>query len=85
MTKKVKAKKNGSPALSLSEKRFATNLSVVREQRKLTQKALAAKADLTVSYVSMLENGRRSPPLDTLDAIAKALGTTAVKLIGEGA
>lgn len=81
MTKpKAKTKTNGQ---SPSEKRFVTNLSATRTRKKLTQKALAEAADLTVSYVSMLENGKRSPPLSTLDTIAKALGTTAAKLIGE--
>jgi transcriptional regulator with XRE-family HTH domain len=28
-----------------------------------------------VSYVSMLERGKREPPLDTLEQLAKALGT----------
>lgn len=50
---------------------------VVREARSsagLTQEALAARAGLHRTYVSLLERGRRSPTIATLDAVARALG-----------
>lgn len=53
--------------------RFATNLRSLRETRRLTQQELAARAKISVSYVSMLERGQRSPPLDTLEHVARAL------------
>ena len=61
--------------------RFATNLKVERLRRKLSQEALAAKAGLSVSYISMLERGQRTPPLDTLESIAKALAVNASTLL----
>jgi ribosome-binding protein aMBF1 (putative translation factor) len=61
--------------------RFATNLKVERLRRKLSQEALAAKAGLSVSYISMLERGQRTPPLDTLESIAKALSVNASTLL----
>ena len=60
---------------------FATNLRTERLRRKLSQEALAGKAHLSVSYVSMLERGQRTPPLDTLEALAKALSVPPVSLL----
>lgn len=57
------------------------NLQAERAKKKLSQETLAAKAGLSVSYISMLERGQRSPPLDTLEALAKALGVRPVALL----
>ncbi len=57
------------------------NLRLVRLQRKLSQETLARKAGISVSYVSMLERAQRSPPLDTLEALAKALGVPPLSLL----
>lgn len=60
---------------------FAVNLKKHRTKLHLSQEALAAKAGICVSYVSMLERGQRSPPLDTLEKLAGALETTPVQLL----
>jgi transcriptional regulator with XRE-family HTH domain len=36
---------------------------------------------ISVSYVSMLERGQRSPPLETIEALAEALGVRPVALL----
>lgn len=59
------------------------NIQLVRRQQKLSQQALAKKARISVSYVSMLERGMRVPPLDTLEVIAKALGVAPIYLCQE--
>ncbi len=64
----------------LAEK-FAVNLKVERRRKKLSQEALAHKAGLSVSYISMLERGQRTPPLDTLESLAKALSISATSLL----
>jgi transcriptional regulator with XRE-family HTH domain len=61
--------------------KFALNLKSERLRRKLSQEALAAKAGLSVSYISMLERGQRAPPLDTLESLAKALSVAPVSLL----
>jgi transcriptional regulator with XRE-family HTH domain len=61
--------------------RFANNLKSERLRRKLSQEALASRAGLSVSYISMLERGQRTPPLDTLESIAKALSVTASEML----
>ena len=58
----------------------AKNIQLVRSQQKLSQQALAKKARISVSYVSMLERGIRVPPLDTLEILAKALGVAPLYL-----
>jgi len=59
----------------------AKNLRSLRARRKLSQERLATKARLSVSYISMLERGQRSPPLDTLEALAKALNVSPLDLL----
>ena len=61
----------------------ARNIRLVRRQENLSQEALAKKARISVSYVSMLERGARVPPLDTLEVIAKALGVAPLYLCQE--
>ena len=63
------------------ERLVGPNLRAARLQRKLSQETLAQKAGLSVSYVSMLERGQRTPPLDTLESLAKALGVPPVELL----
>jgi len=62
--------------------RFAANVRRLRGKKKLSQKALADKVGISVSYVSMLERGQRSPPLETIERMAKALGVTPAALLG---
>jgi transcriptional regulator with XRE-family HTH domain len=61
----------------------AENLRTVRKDQKLSQEVLAKKARVSVSYVSMLERGERTPPLDTLEALARALGVSPLYLLQE--
>ncbi len=61
--------------------RFAVNLRNERLRRKLSQEALAMKAGLSVSYISMLERGQRTPPLDTLESLARALAVAPTTLL----
>ncbi len=62
--------------------RFAGNVRRLRGKKRLSQKALADKVGISVSYVSMLERGQRSPPLETIEKMAKALGVTPAALLG---
>lgn len=61
----------------------AKNIQLVRRQQKLSQQALAKKARVSVSYISMLERGIRVPPLNTLEVLAKALGVAPLYLCQE--
>jgi transcriptional regulator with XRE-family HTH domain len=57
------------------------NLKAARIRTKLSQEQLAAKAELSVSYISMLERGERTPPLETLETLARALAISPVALL----
>ena len=63
--------------------RIAGNVRRLRAKKKLSQKALADKVGISVSYVSMLERGQRSPPLETIEKMAKALGVPPANLLGK--
>ena len=63
----------------------AQNLLAARNRRNLSQQAVAKKAGVSVSYVSMLERGMRTPPLETLEVLAKGLGMSPLDLFRDGA
>jgi transcriptional regulator with XRE-family HTH domain len=59
---------------------------VVRRHRlvqELSQEALAEKADVHSTYISLLANGHRAPGVDVAERIAKALGMRLSVLIAE--
>ncbi|HWA54406.1 MAG TPA: helix-turn-helix transcriptional regulator [Solirubrobacterales bacterium] len=47
----------------------------LREERGMTQEALAQEAGITVGHMSMIERGHSNPTWATVKSIAKALGT----------
>ncbi len=53
----------------------------LRGKRALTQVQLAAALGVTVATIANWENGRRQPPLHTLDRLAKELGVKPSRLI----
>ena len=62
---------------------LARNLRDLRNARGLSQEALAHEAGIARQYVSDLERSRYAASVDTLEAIAKALGVRAPDLIDE--
>ncbi|MEO5338761.1 MAG: helix-turn-helix transcriptional regulator [Magnetospirillum sp. WYHS-4] len=52
-----------------------------RQHRGLTQAVLAKKAGITPLYLSQIETGRRTGSLETLRALAKALGLDVTLLL----
>jgi len=71
--------------------RYSSKLSlafaeVVKRRRiaaKLSMETLAAKAGLHQTYIGLIERGLRNPSLDTVEAIARVLGTSASSMIKE--
>jgi transcriptional regulator with XRE-family HTH domain len=62
---------------------FAKVLQRHREAMKLSRQGLAERAGLHQTAVGLIERGLRTPNLDTLNALAKALQTDAWRLIRE--
>lgn len=60
---------------------FARNLRQMRQTKKLSQGALADRVGVTTSYVSMLERGLRSPPLETVERVARGLRVHPLSLL----
>lgn len=56
----------------------------LREERKHSVRGLAAKAGMNSGALSRIENGKRSPELDSLKALAVALDVTVTELITMG-
>ena len=62
---------------------FAIVLKQHRTAKRLTHEALAEKADLHPTYISMLERCVRTPRLEVAHALAKALDVPLSHLIRE--
>lgn len=50
------------------------SIRLCRKYSELTQTELAKKADISVSYLSLLEKGKRDPNISTLNKLADAIG-----------
>lgn len=53
--------------------RFGDNLLRIRQARKLSQEALADRADIHRTQISLFETGQRQPMLETVTKLAGAL------------
>ena len=62
---------------------FAVVVQKHREAKGLSRAGLAAEAGLHQTYIGLLERRKRSPNLDTAQAIARALGVELSALIAE--
>jgi tetratricopeptide (TPR) repeat protein len=65
----------------VSQQDFAERLRTLRSARGLTQRDLAGDA-LSISYVSLLESGRRQPTPATVKLLAQALSCDVADLVG---
>lgn len=60
-----------------------SNIRKIRLLCGLTQEALAFDSQIASSFLSQIENGKRSPTVDTLAALAAALGVPIVDFFDE--
>jgi transcriptional regulator with XRE-family HTH domain len=63
----------GQPSVVKEVGRKIRQLRLARVGPKLTQEELSERARISVSFLSMIERGERSPHLETLSKIAGAL------------
>ena len=57
-----------------SQRLVAFNIRRLRRERDLSQHELAIEADITRAYIGRLETKGQNLTLDTIDALADALG-----------
>jgi transcriptional regulator with XRE-family HTH domain len=60
--------------------RFAANVKQLRQERKLTQEALAERAGLNLTDIARIETLRRDPGVKVAAKIAHGLGVPTSKL-----
>jgi transcriptional regulator with XRE-family HTH domain len=60
---------------------FARRLRAIRASCDITQRELAERAIVTVSYISKLEAGGAAPGIDLVERLAKALNVTIADLL----
>jgi transcriptional regulator with XRE-family HTH domain len=63
---------------------FSSLLSQLREEKGMTQYALARVSGLSKQAISLLEQGAREPTWDTVQLLAKALGVTCADFLDPG-
>ena len=53
---------------------FGASIRKLRLKKGISQRALAERSDLDVTYISGIERGVRNPSLKSLESVAKGLG-----------
>lgn len=61
--------------------RFAQRVRVLRKARGWSQEELAERAHIHRTFVSQIERATKSSTIDTVEKIARALGTTCGELL----
>ncbi|WP_049420332.1 helix-turn-helix domain-containing protein [Staphylococcus hominis] len=62
---------------------FGENLKAIRKRMKLTQQEMADRMDISRTYLSDLENTRRSISINTVLYIAKRLDISVNELVND--
>lgn len=60
---------------------FAKRLRAIRTSKDVTQRDLAERAHVTLSYISKLEAGGAAPGIDLVDRLATALNVNVTELL----
>lgn len=65
---------------------YGRALRICRAALKMSQQDVARRAQITTSYLSLIESGKREPSLGTLERVCKAMGVPAhlVMLLAAG-
>ena len=80
----MQIKRSARKAQGLLVRQFAQRLRELRRQRGISQVKLALAAQLHISFIGRLERGDSSATLDTVEAVAKALGVAPAALLSDG-
>lgn len=66
---------------SVNHRQIGYRIKEVREQNHMSQALLAEMTDLSVSYISHIENAKRKASLESIIRIVNALGITVDELL----
>jgi len=66
---------------ALEKRAFAHVLITLRQERGMSQEALAFESGYHPKYISLLERGKNSPSLTAILEIARSLNTTGAELV----
>lgn len=66
---------------SVNHKQIGYRIKEVREQNNFSQAQLAEETDLSISYISHIENAKRKASLESIIKIVNALGITVDELL----
>lgn len=62
------------------KKQFGVHLRLLRIQQQMTQEQLAAAANISVDFLSLIERGKNSPSFANLEKLARALKVSVQEL-----
>ena len=74
-------RRSGSATVGATDTHVGPELKRLRTRAGLSLRTLAARAGFSASFLSLLEKGRVSPSIASLERIAGALGVTIVDLL----
>lgn len=66
---------------TVARERFSRNLRTKRLEKGISQEELAARADITQTFLSQVESGKRNLSIDTADRLAEGLSLDIVDLL----
>ena len=66
---------------SVNHKQIGYRIKEVREQNNFSQAQLAEETELSISYISHIENAKRKASLESIIRIVNALGITVDELL----
>ena len=72
----------GSQEFERAKRTISVQVRRLRQERGLSQEALADRAACHRTYIGMLERGQGNPSLAVVSAIAQALGVRRKDLLG---
>jgi transcriptional regulator with XRE-family HTH domain len=76
---------SGEVTITQLTKRIGSRLFEMRQAAQLSQERLAAAAELSTNYISLIEKGQRLPSLEALSQLARVLGVSLTAFLEEEA
>jgi transcriptional regulator with XRE-family HTH domain len=59
---------------NIGQMRIGVKIQLARKGRQITQRQLAARAEIAQGYLSQVESGERTPSDEVVESIQRALG-----------